>query len=279
MHVHWQTFEQDGQTVEAQVFHPDTPSQKLILFCPGFPGLGATIFEQRHAAELAEQGYDVVVIKHAGTRLDSGFGPMALNNAARLAQGRRDGEVHLGGGPSSVAAWLREPAIALQNLHVNYADITVIGNSFGAVAALWSLLVGGAPAQAIHRLILMAGAQGVDSGAEGIMRIWNPVFLANSVIAQSISVDSPDSIVATMESAYADINHRAADLPAHIALTYLVVSNDELLSLKDTEAFKNDVMKGRGDIVIDDMETAYPIIGLTAHYMPNYPTNKLLELL
>jgi len=275
MRVHWQTFEDDGQIVEAQVFRPDAPSTRLILFCPGFPGLGATIFEQRHAAELAEHGYDVVVIKHAGTRLDSGFAPMAVNNASRLRQGGS----HLGGGASNLAKWLNEPAVALKNLHVNYDDIAVIGNSFGAVAALWSMTMGGAPIQNIKHLLLMAGAQGIDNGPTGIMRIWNAGLLASAVIAQSISVGTPDDIIETMRRAYADVNARAASLSDHIDLKYLVVSNDELLSLSDTEAFKAEVMQGRGEIVIDDIETAYPIIGLSAHYTPNYPTDKLLELI
>ncbi len=52
MKVTWHKF--DG--VEAQVFEPDAGSSAAILFCPGFPGMGATIFEQRHAAALVEEG-------------------------------------------------------------------------------------------------------------------------------------------------------------------------------------------------------------------------------
>ncbi|HEY8964241.1 MAG TPA: hypothetical protein VIN59_07255 [Alphaproteobacteria bacterium] len=278
MHVHWQTFEQDGQTVEAQVFHPDAPSQKLVLFCPGFPGLGAGMFEQRHAAELVEHGFDVVVIKHAGTRLDNPLTPSAVNNAARLAQGRKNKETHLGGGPSTLVKWLREPAIALQTLHVNYADIVVIGNSFGAVSALWSLTIGGAPTANIRTLLLMAGAQGLDNGPTGIMSIWQPTALSNPFIASVVTLDSPQSIHDTLKNAYADIADKAASLPDHIVLKYLCVTADEILPRRFTDDFRAH-LNNRGEIIMDDIDQAHPECAMRAHDTPDYPTDKLLELL
>jgi hypothetical protein len=278
MRVHWQTFENDGQIVEAQVFRPDAPSQKLVLFCPGFPGLGAGMFEQRHAAELVEHGYDVAVIKHAGTRLDNPLTPSAINNAARLAQGRRNNETHVGGGPSTLAKWLKEPAIALQNLHVNYADIKIIGNSFGAVSTLWSLTEGHAPLQHISTLLLYAGAQGIDNGPAGIMSIWQPVHLANPFVTSVITLDSPQSIYDTLKKAYADIADKAASLPDHIAIKYLCVTADEILPRRFTDDFRAHI-GGRGDIVMDDIDRAHPECVMRAHDTPDYPTDKLLELL
>lgn len=278
MRVHWQTFEQDGQLVEAQVFRSDTPSEKLVLFCPGFPGLGATMFEQRHAGELVRNGFDVAVIKHAGTRLDNPLTPATVNNSQRLADARAKGETHLGGGPSTMANWLREPLIVLQNLHVNYGDIRVIGNSFGAISALWSLTRREAPLQHVTKLVCYAGAQGLDNGPSGAMSIWQPIYVDNPLFWTFITLDGAQAVHDTMKMAYADIADDAADLPQHIDIQYLVVKADEILPLKFTEDYKAHI-GGRGTIVIDDIDVAYPAYNMRAHDTPDYPTEKLLELL
>ncbi len=280
MHVSWQTFEHAGQIVEAQFFAPHTKSDRLILMCSGFPGLGATRFEQRHAAAIVEYGATLGVIKHAGTRLDSPDAPFTVNNAARLMKARQKGETHLGGGPSTMAAWLKEPQIVLDALRNAFARIDIIGNSFGAVAALWSLTQEDAPLDKIQSLLLYAGAQGVDTDPmQGIMRVWNPMFLAAPAIAERIEIDAPMTASMTMKDAYAHIAAKSGDLPAHINLKYLVVTADEILKVSDSEDFRDTVMKGRGEIILNTTCRAYPAHGLLAHDTPDYPTEKLMELL
>lgn len=281
MHVTWQKFHEGDQIVEVQFFAPDAPSRRLILFCPGFPGRGGTIFEQRHAAALAQfKGHTVGVIKHAGTRIDGPDAPYMINNAARLMEARQKGEKYLGGGPSTVANWLKEPLIVLNALRDAFAHIDVIGNSFGAVSALWSLVQEGAPRDKIKTLLLYAGAQGVDDNPmTGIMRIWNPMFLAAPAIWEKVTLDEPLSICATMKDAYAMIAEKAPKLPQNIDLKYLVVKNDEILKMADTEAFRTKIMQGRGDIVVDETGCAHPAYGFLAHDTPDYPTEKLMELL
>lgn len=280
MRVEWQTFTGGHQTVEAQFYFPTAPSDRLVLMCSGFPGAGATRFEQRHAAALAESGYTLCVIKHAGIRTDGPDAPFMINNAMRLHQARQKNETHLGGGPSTIQAWLNEPFIILDQLRHAFKRIDVIGNSFGAVAALWSLIKPGAPIDKIRTLLLYAGAQGVDSDpVQGIMRIWNPMFLSAPVITDKITLDSPASVSAGLKQAYADIAAKAKSLPASITLKYLVVAQDELLKFSDTQAFKNDVMGGRGEIIVDDLDKAYPAQGLLAHDTPDYPSDMLMELL
>ncbi len=280
MRVDWQTFTRGDQRVEAQFFSPDGVPERLILFCPGFPGRGGTMFEQRHAGALAETGAVVCVIKHAGTRIDGPDAPFMINNGARLMRARKNNETHIGGGPSTVARWLDEPAIVLDALRDAFPRIDVIGNSFGAVSALWSLTRTGAPLDKIGALLLYAGAQGVDSDPiKGIMRIWNPIFLATPAIWEKITLDSPISIAATMKEAYGDIAAKAAMLPAHIRLRYLVVTADELLKVADSEHFRDSIMQGRGELHLDTLDRAYPSHGLLAHDTPDYPTEKLMELL
>jgi hypothetical protein len=115
MRVHWRVFQHGDQHVEGQIWEPEQPTGRVILFCPGFPGAGATLFEQRHAATLTREGYAVVVLRHCGTRLDNPAAPMMVNNGERLFLGRRDNQTHLGGGPSTVEYWLSEPLTALKN--------------------------------------------------------------------------------------------------------------------------------------------------------------------
>lgn len=280
MQVTWKKFQKDGQTVEVQFFAPESLSHKFVLMCSGFPGMGATRFEQRHAAALAENGITVGVIKHAGTRLDAPDAAFMVNNAARLMEARQKGETHLGGGPSTMAAWLKEPQIVLDALRNAFARIDIIGNSFGAVAALWSLTQEDAPLDKIQSLLLYAGAQGVDTDPiQGIMRVWNPMFLAAPAIAERIEIDAPMTASMTMKDAYAHIAAKSGDLPAHINLKYLVVTGDEILKVSDSEDFRDTVMKGRGEIVLNTTCRAYPAHGLLAHDTPDYPTEKLMELL
>jgi len=275
MKVTWHKFE----GVEAQVFEPDNGSNEAVMFCPGFPGMGGTIFEQRHAGALVAEGFAVYVIKHKGTRLSDPTGPVMVNNGARLMEGRRAGEGHIGGGPATITEWLEEPLAVLNALHHAYESIHVIGNSFGALSALWSLTYEDAPIAKVKTLLLYAGAQGVDDASEdSIMRLWQPGFLMMPRITEKVSLNDPFEVVATLKNLYAALPDRTRALPAHIALKYLVVERDELLRLADTEKFKA-AIGGRGEIVIDTVDHAWPEHGLLAHDTPNYKTEDLLALI
>ena len=280
MHVEWTTFESNGRRVEGQVFSPDTSSKNLILFCPGFPGAGATVFEQRHAATLAEAGYVLVILKHSGTRLQGPQAPQMINNAWRLAEARRKGDTHLGGGPSSVEDWLLEPLTALEVLSGQFAQIDVIGNSFGALSSMWSMTMPGAPIGKIRNLLLMAGAQGFH-GPENpgdIMRIWKAEYVSVTRITEKVTLNEPQQQIATIRKAYQELPLRMRILPAHIKLKSLVVMADELMHFSDAEEFQA-AIGGRGTLYKDEIDKAYPDHGLLAHDMPDYPTESLLSIL
>lgn len=275
MKVSWHKF--DG--AEAQVFEPEAGTHSAILFCPGFPGMGATVFEQRHAAALADEGYAVYVLKHKGTKLSGALAPVLVNNASRLMAGRKINESHIGGGPASIEEWMTEPLKALKVLHTAYTDIRVIGNSFGALAALWSMTEKDAPIHHVKSLLLYAGAQGTDDESEdSIMRLWLPEFLMASRITDKVTLNDPFDMVATLKKAYAVLPERVKELPPSIALTYLVVDRDELLRLNDTKRFQA-AIGGRGEIVIDTEDHAWIEHGLLAHDTPNYKTEDLLKLI
>jgi pimeloyl-ACP methyl ester carboxylesterase len=278
MRVNWQTFEHDGRSCEGQVWLPDAfdKPRKSILFCPGFPGRGATIFEQRHAAILATQhGYAVIVLRHNGLKLESVDAPFMVNNASRL--GARQG--YIGGKPSTLLEWLWEPYTALNAIASQYDDIKIIGNSFGAVAMLWSLTRANANIEKVKLALCYAGAQGtVTDPAKGVMRVWNPAFLSNPIFTEKLALDDPMAMSRTMYEAYAELPEKVKVLPAHIALKYLVVLADEILKPSDTDEFKT-AIGGRGEVILNDIDKPHPAYGLLAHDTPDYPTEKLLELL
>lgn len=275
MKVSWHKF--DG--VEAQVFEPDAGSNEVVLLCPGFPGLGATMFEQRHAAAFVKEGYAVYVIKHKGTRLNLPMSPVMVNNAARLMEGRANGDTHLGGGPATIDEWMVEPYKALKVLHAAYDTLHVIGNSFGALSALWSLSEKDAPVSKIKTLLLWAGAQGVDDGTENsIMRLWQPAFLMDARITDKVTLNDPFQLVETLREAYAALPERTKNLPEHIALTSLVIERDEILRLSDAQAFQA-AIGGRGKIVVNSEEKGFMEHALMAHDSPMLKTEDLLELI
>lgn len=275
MKVSWHRF--DG--VEAQVFEPVAGSNAVILFCPGFPGMGGTVFEQRHAAALVDEGYAVYVIKHKGTKLSGALAPVLVNNAARLAQGRAIDETHIGGGPAMIMEWMTEPLKALNVLHTAYDTIHVVGNSFGALSSLWSMTEEGAPLAKVKSLLLYAGAQGMDDGEFGIMRIWKPEFLMAPRITDKVTLNDPFDVVKTINDVYRVLPRRVTEkLPPSIDLKYLVVERDELLNLADTKAFQA-AIGGRGEIVMDTVDHGWPDYGLLAHDTPNYTTEDLLTLI
>ncbi|MCF8495367.1 MAG: hypothetical protein K9G62_01730 [Alphaproteobacteria bacterium] len=266
--------------VEGQLFTPEGGSHSLILFCTGFPGMGAAVFEQRHAAALCESGYAVYVLRHKGVKLSGRAAPVMVNNAARLMEARRKGETHLGGGPAVIEDWLGEPLEILRALSGDYESIHVIGNSFGALAALWSLSAEEAPLENIKSLIFLAGAQGVSDGTDTcVMRIWKPEFIGFPAITEKVDLGDPAAVAATLEKTYRDMPGRVRrNLPESISLTYVVVEQDELLRLSDTESFR-DAIGGRGKIIVDKHNSAWPAYGLLAHDMPDYLTEDLLSIL
>lgn len=280
MRVHWTVFEDGDTHVEGQIFEPELPTAKVILFCPGFPGMGAVHFEQRHAATFVQEGYAVVVLRHCGTRLDSPSAPAMVNNAARLRHARQHQQVYLGGAPSSVEYWLSEPLIALKTLTNVYEDIYVFGNSFGALSSLWSLTAPDAPLEKVRHLILVAGAQGVitDDPETDIMRIWKAEFMTAARVTDKVSFLSVDHDIETLRFVYQQLPERVQRLPSVIAMSYIVVAQDEILKPGDAERFMA-AIGGRGRIVADDLDKPYYDHGLMAHDMPDYPTERFLTLL
>lgn len=277
MRIEWQKFD----WVEVQVFRPDTPAKSAILFCPGFPGAGASVFEQRHAGALTKKGFAVYVIHHKGTRLNNGFAPMMVNNSIRLQDAYAKGEIHLGGGPAEISDWMIEPKIVLSAIAKEFDDIRVIGNSYGAVSALWSLTEEGVLVEKVSALLLYAGAQATINGVQEqtVMRYWNDEAPTLPHVVQKIEFDTTKPFANVLHEVYKTLPERVMKkIPAQMRLTYLVVEKDEIIPLSDTENFKA-AIGGRGEIVIDRVDYGWPDAGLLAHDTPNFRTSDLLNLI
>lgn len=275
MKVSWRIW----KGVEAQAFEPDALAREAILFCPGFPGMGGTVFEQRHAAAFAELGYAVYVIKHKGTRLSGALAPVMVNNGARMMKARERGETHLGGGAATIDEWLTEPLEALREIDGLYDKIHVIGNSFGALSALWSMTENDAPIGKIENVILYAGAQGIDDGTEdGIMRLWKPEYLMVARITEKVALTNAFDVVDGLKKMYGLLPARTAALPENIKISYIVVERDELLRLSDTQKF-DAAIGARGKTIIDDYDMPWPGHGYLAHDTPEYKTEDLLKVI
>ena len=276
MKVSWQKF----GTVEVQVFEPETPSNKAILFCSGLPGMGATVFEQRHAGALCDHGYYVLVIKHKGARTTGAFAPSFINNASRLAQAHENGDTHLGGGAANIQDWLDEPVHVLNTIADKFDYIHLIGNSFGAVSALYALTRDGANLSNVKSVLFLAGAQGVwaDGNELSIARIWKPAYLALPHITQKVEILDPQGACDRLRDVYLELPEKVKAFPEQIRLTYLVVEQDEILRVTDSQAFQASI-GGRGKIVMDSVDHAWPEAGLIAHDTPNFKTKDLLALI
>jgi pimeloyl-ACP methyl ester carboxylesterase len=277
MRIEWQKFD----WVEVQVFKPETPAKSAILFCPGFPGAGATVFEQRHAGALTDAGYAVYVIHHKGTKLDCGFTPMMVNNSNRLQDAYSNGEKHLGGGKATISDWMIEPKIVLQDIVNAYDDVKVIGNSYGAISALWSLTEDDVSCDKVSSLLLYAGAQATFECVQqqSVMRYWTEDAPTLPHVIQKIEFDTTQPFASVLHDVYKALPERVMEkLPAHVRLTYLVVEKDEIIPLSDTENFKA-AIGGRGEIVIDRVDHAWPEAGIMAHDTPNFRTSDLIGLI
>jgi len=271
---------QKTRWAEAQVFEPEAGAREAIVFCPGFPGMGAAIFEQRHAAALVAEGYAVYVIHHKGTRLNRALSASSVNNGWRWQQALEAGETHLGGGPVRMEELLDEPQGVLKDMEGLYESIHVVGNSFGALAALKSLTEEGAAIDSVRSIVLLAGAQGVDDGTDECVmnRVWKAAYMELPAITDQIEVADTQNAIETLRDIYNALPGRVLkNLPESIPLFYVVVEKDEILRLQDTLDFQK-AIEGRGEIIMD-YDEGWPSHGLTPHYTANYRTSSLLKLI
>ncbi len=218
----WKHFTSKGRKAQGRLIHAPQESGDLIIFCPGFPGGGATLFEQRFADRLRVEEYSLLALRHNGTRLDSETADFMLNRRQfPKAVPFHDGQL-IGGGTSSLAEWLTEPQTALESIGAEYTGITVIGHSFGAVTALNSLAnlneAGHSILERVRKCIFLAPAVGVlrEHDDDVMDTLWNANFIASDMVTERVALNSPAEILQDLRCVYETLASRAAQLPQEI---------------------------------------------------------------
>jgi pimeloyl-ACP methyl ester carboxylesterase len=279
----WKHYHSGDRKAEARIIHAPVESGDLVLFVPGFPGGGATLYEQRHSDPIRSEEYSQIILRHNGTRLNGSYADEMLNRRQfPNAIPHHDGEF-IGGVPSSIAEWLCEPQTVLEAAGPAFTNITVIGHSFGALAALHSLCAlneqGRPVLDRVHRCICLAPAVGLlKNSADDIMRIWSPEFIEQAATTDKIALNGSEEIRKDLQLVYQGLPGRVKKLPGRVSMIFVPVERDEYLRQSDVEEFAA-AAGGNARIEVDRFDRHDPRHNLDAHDMPNYPTRALLDLI
>lgn len=280
----WKHFSSGSHKAGGRLIHAPVPSGDLILYVPGFPGGGATLFENRFADLLRKEEYSQIVLRHNGTILNGKFSDFLLNREQfPHAIPHHDG-AYLCGVPSSVAEWLVEPKTVLEDFGANYTNITVIGHSFGAVAALHSLALmaeeGNPLVERVRSCICLAPAVGIlkDHEDDVMDTVWATEFLSNPELAEKIALNSPENIRADLIPVYQNLAERVSASLKGIEKFFVHVERDEYLRYEDVDEFAKACGQNT-HFVLDRFDRHDPRLPYDAHDMPNYPQQSLLDLI
>ncbi len=284
IYAEWKHFTSGNRKAEGRLIHPLAPCGDLVLFCPGFPGGGATLFEQRFVDRLLEEEYTVCVLRHNGTRLDTPEGQWMLNSQQYpKAVPFHDGKF-IGGASSSVREWIGEPQTVLETLGAEFSEIIVVGHSFGAVTALNSLCGlnenGSTLLERIQKVILLAPAVGLlhERHDDVMDTLWQDEFIMSDLVTSRVTLNSCDEIKRDLNDVYHGLASRAAQLPEHMSKVFVHVERDEYIRRDDVEEFARFIDRD-SQFFIDKFDRHDPRLGIDAHDMPHFPQQILLDLI
>lgn len=279
----WKRFHSGDRHAAARIIHPAHESGDLILFCPGFPGGGASLFEQRHASQIIAENFVLAVLRHNGTFLDGAFAEEMLNSSQFPKAVPSALDRWIGGKPARFADWLMEPQTVLEDIATAFTNIYLIGHSFGCLAALNALAnlnENGHPAMGrVKSCLCLAPALGTLEGddANNVMHLWGDDALNDPSVLERVDLaDGPEFARAILREVYETLPDRVVALPPQLDLIFVQVAHDEIVREKDVRNFMTAC--GRGRFVLDEID--HPMRGhhpVNAHDMPIYPTELLLE--
>lgn len=282
----WKRFKSGARTVDGRVIHPSHEVGDLVLFCPGYPGAGATVFEQRHSERIAGEDFVQVILRHNGTIMNGPHTDTVLNvRQFPNAMPYHHEETVISGNAATIAEWMVEPQTVLEDIGCNYSNIYIFAHSFGSVAALTSLSnlneAGHPVMNRIRKCICMAPALGTLAGpeTENIMRIWQSGYFSDDLVKSRIQFAEGDNLQESLRQAYATLPARIAGISAKIKFIFLHVAKDEYIREKDVRDFC--AAAGQNDsFMLDEIDHAIPTHGgMDAHDMPVYMTESLLQLI
>lgn len=135
----------DIPSVEGKIYVPRGANlrDEVVLFVPGFPGGKAGRFERNYAKSIVDRGSTFVTLRHNATGIETQPAEVDVFNCAeRLADGRREGQEHLGPpikGGYTMKEIVREPVAALRAIAPMASKIKLAGNSAGVTSLFWSV--------------------------------------------------------------------------------------------------------------------------------------------
>lgn len=284
VYAEWKHFTSEGRKAAGRLIHPSAPCGDLVLFCPGFPGGGSTLFEQRFVERLLDEEYNVCVLRHNGTRLDTPEGQWMLNSEQfPKAIPFHDG-AFIGGAPSRVREWIEEPLTALETIGAEFSEIIVVGHSFGSVTALNSLCAlqesGSRILDRVQRVVLLAPAVGLlrDHADDVMDTLWVDEFITSDLVTSRVALNSCDEIKQDLRAVYASLGERASRLPERLSKIFVHVDRDEYVRRDDVEEFARFIDKD-SRFFIDKFDRHDPRLGIDAHDMPQFPQQILVDMI
>jgi len=280
----WKHFKFENRTAEGRMIHSPTPSGQLVIYVPGFPGGGATLFENHFSDFLKDQQYNLVVIRHNGTRLNGDFSDDFLNREKfPKAIPYHDGD-YIGGGSFSMMDWILEPETVLRDIGASFSNIVVVGHSFGAVCALYSLArIAESSSSILERVrtcVCLAPAVGLlkEHGEDIMETLWTPEFLNSSDVAEKVFLRDVEEARANLRAIYKDLPHQVSGLLRDVRKVFVHVERDEYLRHNDVEEFMLSCGEN-SQMFVDRFDRHDPRLKYDAHDMPNYPQQLLLDMI
>ena len=276
----WITLKSKSGFVEGKLHRPEFGGQELIIFEPGFPGDGSSRLEKLWLNKLLENNFTVFAARHNGTIINGEHSNNYLNCPQKQEWAKRHNQLLLGNKDSySIADWLIEPLIALEALGDMFDGIYLVGHSFGGLAIFYSLIEIAQKrpdkAQKVLRLISLAGTSGkIKDEKDPIIEQWSDYLRRGATNERVIVGDTDDNLKILMD-AYEKIHSEANLIPKSTEVICIMVQNDELVKVKETEEIIDTL--GRGYLIVDKTEEADEKTGRLAHDMNNLPAEKVIN--
>jgi len=129
--VHWVELTENGDSVEAKLYNPETPNNEVIILMPGIPGDFTSFFESKHIPRILEEGYTICSIRRNGVVFNEKNNCL-INSDQRLLLAQQSQQEHLGRKDSySISDWIKEIEIVARRLLPKYQKVYFLGHSLG----------------------------------------------------------------------------------------------------------------------------------------------------
>ncbi|MBD3238648.1 MAG: alpha/beta fold hydrolase [Candidatus Moranbacteria bacterium] len=219
-------------SLQGKLSFKDALSRKLVIYVPGFPGDGATSFEQTYLDTLVKNKYTVFTLRHNGTVINTKLSFKYINCVKKQTKARFAKEKILGDRDDyTLNDWLKEPYLALGVLAEHFEDIYLIGHSLGGLCSIYSLLdfslTHGNLIHKVTRLVSLAGTTGIIRSKQSqILKRWQEL-LNFEIYQKAVQVGDSTKNLAYLKQAYQRIHKKSAQyLPKSLEFLMLCAWGD-----------------------------------------------------